>query len=86
MDTTELSKTSEVAKNGAQSIESVSMPMRVTGSKQPYTLAEAAIYLRMSQKSVRRQITKGNLRRCDKFGRIRIPARDVETFYDRTSS
>jgi hypothetical protein len=49
-----------------------------------YTIPEAACRLRMSEKSVRRQIIKGTLRRCKKFGRILIPARDVDTFFDRT--
>ncbi|MGO8696176.1 MAG: helix-turn-helix domain-containing protein [Limisphaerales bacterium] len=51
-----------------------------------YTLSEAATLLRMSPKSVRRQIDRGNLRRCDKFGRVLIPRKDVETFYDKHSS
>ena len=59
------------------------IPERVS-PKQPYTLAEAAKALRMSEKSVRRQIDKGTLRRCKKFGRVLIPANDVDTFFDRT--
>jgi excisionase family DNA binding protein len=50
-----------------------------------YTIKEAAFRLRMSEKSVRRQIDRGNLRRCAKFGRVLIPAKDVDTFFDRFS-
>jgi len=50
-----------------------------------YTLAESATRLRMSQKTVRRHIDKGNLRRCTKFGRVLIPRKDVETFFERNS-
>lgn len=48
-----------------------------------YTMAEAAQLLRMSQKSVRRQIDRGNLRRCSKFGRILIPRKDVDGFFEK---
>ncbi len=51
-----------------------------------YTICEAAIALRMSEKSVRRQIDRGNLRRCSKFGRVLIPRKDVDTFIERFSS
>jgi excisionase family DNA binding protein len=53
---------------------------------QAYTIGEAAAALRMSDKSVRRQISRGNLRRCAKFGRVLIPRKDVETFFERFSS
>ncbi|MDB6065830.1 MAG: hypothetical protein JWR26_2038 [Pedosphaera sp.] len=51
-----------------------------------YTVEEAAIILRMSTKSVRRQIQRRNLRRCNKFGRIMIPRKDVDSFYEKHSS
>jgi hypothetical protein len=47
-----------------------------------YTIPEAAILLRMCEKSVRRQIERGNLRKCRKFGRVLIPKKDVDTFFD----
>jgi hypothetical protein len=50
-----------------------------------YTIAETAIALRMSEKSVRRQIDRGNLRRCTKFGRVLIPRKDVDSFFERNS-
>lgn len=50
-----------------------------------YYIKEAASRLRMSEKSVRRQIARGNLRRCNKFGRILIPSKDVDNFFDRFS-
>jgi excisionase family DNA binding protein len=51
-----------------------------------YDIKEAATRLGMSTKSVRRQIAKGNLRRCIKFGRIRIPRKDVDNFFEKYSS
>jgi len=51
-----------------------------------YTLKEAATVLRMSEKSVRRQIDRGNLRKCKTFGRILIPRKDVENFVEKHSS
>jgi excisionase family DNA binding protein len=51
-----------------------------------YTLKEAATVLRMSEKSVMRQIDRGNLRKCKTFGRILIPRRDVENFVEECSS
>ena len=50
-----------------------------------YTIAETAIALRMSEKSVRRQIERGHLRRCTKFGRVLIPRKDVDNFFERNS-
>jgi hypothetical protein len=50
-----------------------------------YTIAETAIALRMSEKSVRCQIDRGNLRRCTKFGRVLIPRKDVDNFFERNS-
>ena len=51
-----------------------------------YTIVEAAIRLRMSEKSVRRNIDRGNLRRCTKFGRVLIPRKDVDSFFERNSA
>lgn len=51
-----------------------------------YTIIEAACVLRMSEKSVRRQIDRGNLRRCTKFGRVLIPRNDVDTFIEKNSA
>jgi excisionase family DNA binding protein len=51
-----------------------------------YTLAEAAIRLRKSQKTVRRHIDRGDLRRCRKSGRVLIPRKDVDNFFERNSS
>jgi len=51
-----------------------------------YTITETAAILRMSVKSVRRQIQRRNLRRCSKFGKILIPCKDVDTFFERHSS
>lgn len=53
---------------------------------QAYNIDEAASRLRMSTKSVRRQIARGNLRKCNKFGRVFIPCRDVDTYYEKHSS
>lgn len=50
-----------------------------------YTIPEAATVLRMSEKSVRRQIDRGHLRRCIKFGRVLIPRKDVDNFFERNS-
>ncbi|GEM_PF-2394311 len=52
----------------------------------PYTIAEAATILRMSEKSIRRQIDRGHLRRCKVFGRVLIPRKDVDTFMERHSA
>ena len=51
-----------------------------------YDIKEAATRLGMSTKSVRRQIARGYLRRCIKFGRIRIPRKDVDNFFEKYSS
>ena len=56
------------------------------GVNQAYTIEEAAAALRMSDKSVRRQIARRNLRRCKVFGRILIPRKDVDTFFERFSA
>ena len=50
-----------------------------------YFISEAAIILRMSEKSVRRQIDRGNLRRCTKFGRVMIPRKDIDSFFEKHS-
>ena len=52
----------------------------------PYTIAEAATVLRMSDKSVRRQIDRGHLRKCKVFGRVLIPRKDVDTFVEKFST
>jgi excisionase family DNA binding protein len=51
-----------------------------------YTVKEAATLLRMSEKSVRRQIDRGRLRKCKGFGRVLIPSKDVNDFFDTFSS
>jgi excisionase family DNA binding protein len=51
-----------------------------------YTLKEAAIELRMSEKSVRRLIDRGRLRKCIDFGRVLIPRIDVDTFHKKYSA
>lgn len=51
----------------------------------PYIISEAASILRMSEKSIRRQIDRGHLRRCKVFGRVLIPRKDVDTFMERHS-
>jgi hypothetical protein len=51
-----------------------------------YTIPESAVKLRMSAKSIRRQIDRGNLRRCEKFGRVLIPCKDVDTFFEKHSA
>jgi excisionase family DNA binding protein len=51
----------------------------------PYTIPEAASVLRMSEKSVRRQIDRGHLRKCKVFGRVLIPRKDVDTFIEKYS-
>lgn len=51
-----------------------------------YTISEAAARLRVSEKSIRRLIYRGLLRRCNKFGRILIPRRDVDNFMEKHSS
>ena len=52
----------------------------------PYTISEAATVLRMSEKSVRRQIDRGHLRKCKVFGRVLIPHKDVDTFMEKFSA
>jgi len=52
----------------------------------PYRISEAATVLRMSEKSVRRQIDRGNLRKCKAFGRVLIPRKDVDNFIEKYSS
>lgn len=59
---------------------------RPTPKASAYTIKETAAILRMSEKSVRRQIDRGNLRRCAKFGRVLIPRKDVDTFIERHSA
>ena len=58
-------------------------PVAVNVPTVAYTLAEAAIILKMSTRSVRRQIDRGHLRRCKVFGRILIPRKDVEGFIEK---
>jgi excisionase family DNA binding protein len=47
-----------------------------------YTIREAAQRLRMSEKSVRRQIDRGRLRRCKGYGRVLIPIKDVDNYFE----
>jgi hypothetical protein len=65
---------------------SCNAPPKANLTKLAYDIKEAATVLGMSEKSVRRQIARQNLRRCNKFGRIRIPRKDVETFFERHSA
>ena len=51
-----------------------------------FTIKDTARMLNMSTKSVRRQIDRGNLRRCTKFGRVLIPRKDVASFVEKFSS
>ena len=69
-------------------MENINIQPKVTNENviAAYYIDEAAARLRMSEKSVRRQIIRGNLRRCSKFGRILIPRKDVDTFFERTST
>ena len=47
-----------------------------------YSLPEAAIKLQRSEKTVRRLIDRGLLRRDQTFWRVRIPRKDVDNFFD----
>jgi hypothetical protein len=58
----------------------------MTVTPKAYTIPEAACQLRMSEKSVRRQIDRKRLRRCQGYGRILIPAKDVDNFFDKFSA
>jgi excisionase family DNA binding protein len=57
-----------------------------TPAKSCYTVREAACRLNMSEKSVRRLIDRGHLRRCKVFGRVLIPCKDVDGFMDKFSA
>ncbi len=57
----------------------------VESQKYGYTIKETAIRLNMSEKSVRRLIQRGYLRRCKVFGRVLIPRKDVDTFFEKFS-
>jgi len=59
--------------------------MKANNAPLAYTLAESATRLRMSEKTVRRHIDRGNLRRCNKSWRVLIPRKDVDTFFERNS-
>ena len=50
-----------------------------------YGIKEAASLLRMSEKTVRRLIDRGLLRKCMAFGRLRIPCKDVHGFLEGNS-
>ena len=50
--------------------------------RKDYDIKEAAAALRVSTKTIRRLINKRLLRRSSKLGRIRIPAADVDNFFD----
>ena len=49
-----------------------------------FTVAEAAEYLRYSDKSIRRLIARGLLRPSKALRKLIIPRQQLETFYDRT--
>ena len=49
-----------------------------------FTVAEAAAYLRVSDKSVRRLISRGLLRPSKALRKLLIPCEQLETFYERT--
>lgn len=69
-----------------QETENKSLIPSINVTASPYTINEAAVVLRMSTKSVRRQIDRGNLRRCSTFGRVLIPRKDVDNFMEKHSS
>lgn len=50
--------------------------------RKDYDIKEAAAVLRVSTKTIRRYINQNKLRRCLKMGRIRIPAVDIDNFFD----
>lgn len=50
-----------------------------------YNINEAAAVLRISEKSVRRLISRGFLRKSKAFGKIRIPTKDVHSFLEKTA-
>jgi excisionase family DNA binding protein len=59
---------------------------KVDNELKAYTIVEAALRLRRSEKSVRRMIQRGKLRRDKNSYKILIPARDVDTYFERNSS
>ena len=65
--------------------DGASIPIHAAPTISGYGIREAATLLRMSEKSVRRLIDRGCLRKCKVFGRIRIPCKDVHGFVERFS-
>ena len=61
------------------------LPDKGKTANSPYTIKEAAVELLMSPQSVRRQIDRGHLRKCKVFGRVLIPRKDVDTFFEKYS-
>jgi excisionase family DNA binding protein len=49
-----------------------------------FTVAEAAEYLRVSDKSIRRLIARGLLSPSKALRKLIIPRQQLETFYERT--
>jgi len=49
-----------------------------------YTVAEAAVVLNVSKKTVRRFLNRGLLRTSKATRKKLIPREDIETFYERT--
>lgn len=57
-------------------------PRPTTGA---YTINEAATFLKVSPRTIRNWIGRKLLRKSKALRDVRIPAVDVETFYERTS-
>jgi excisionase family DNA binding protein len=49
-----------------------------------YTVKEAALILRVSDKTIRRYVMRGLLRTSKAIRKVLIPVRDVDNFFDRT--
>lgn len=59
--------------------------MKATAPHKPaYTIKEAALYLNISTKSVRRLIERKLLRTSKALAKVMILGDDVETLYERT--
>ena len=60
------------------------IPAGFVPKRHRYTIKEAAEFLGICEKSVRRAIKRGLLRASKAFSKIFIPGEDVETFFART--
>ena len=64
--------------------DNLTMKHEILSKPQFFTVSEVAYELRVSDKTVRRALSRGLFRASKAFRKLLIPREQVETFYERT--